>query len=109
MVAHGYSTRVIAGRELVFDEEGFLVNPEYWTREVAAELAQDTGLEALTDQHWKVIQFIRDFYLQQGRSPLHKELRSSIGITMMEIQRLFPGGIRHGARRLAGLPNPKMC
>ena len=109
MASHGYSTRVIAGRELVFDEEGFLVNPEHWSREVAVELAQDSGLEALTDQHWKVILFVRDFYLQQGRSPLHKEIRSSTGITMMEIQRLFPGGIRHGARRLAGLPNPKMC
>ena len=109
MVAHGYSTRVIAGREIILDDEEFLVNPEDWTREIALELAQDAGLDTLTDQHWKIIHFIRDFYIQEGRSPLHKELRSSTGITMMEIERLFPGGIRHGARRLAGLPNPKMC
>ncbi len=30
-------------------------------------------------------------------------------MTLQELEGLFPGGIRMGARRLAGLPNPKTC
>ncbi|MEJ2719129.1 MAG: TusE/DsrC/DsvC family sulfur relay protein [Deltaproteobacteria bacterium] len=107
--AHGSTTRVIGGKELVFDEEGFLFNPEDWTEAIAEALAGEAGLPELTEQHWKVLRFIRNFYLQNGRAPLHKEVRKETGLKLMEIERLFAGGIRHGARRLAGLPNPKTC
>jgi tRNA 2-thiouridine synthesizing protein E len=30
-------------------------------------------------------------------------------LSLMEMESLFPGGIKHGARRLAGLPNPRSC
>ena len=109
MAVHSYSTRSIAGNEILLDEEKYLVHPEQWSKEFAEEMACEEGPATLTDRHWEVIRFIRDFYLQNGRSPLHKELRKATGISMMELERLFPGGIRHGARRLAGLPNPKLC
>jgi tRNA 2-thiouridine synthesizing protein E len=106
---HGYTIRVVGGRELLLDEEGFLVNPEDWTEDLVAVLAGEAGITELTDRHWKILRFIRDFYLENGRAPLHREARTGTGLKLMEIERLFPGGIRHGARRLAGLPNPKTC
>ena len=55
--------RSLAGREIVFDSEGFLSDFRQWTEEVALILAQESGLEALTDTHWQVIRFLREYYL----------------------------------------------
>ena len=57
------------------DEEGFLLEPDDWSEEVALVLARKTGLEELTDKHWLVIRFLRGFYLDQGRAPLNKQLK----------------------------------
>ncbi|MGD0623646.1 MAG: TusE/DsrC/DsvC family sulfur relay protein [Thermodesulfobacteriota bacterium] len=101
--------RSIAGQEIVFDAEGFMLDPSQWTEEVAHDLASESGITLLESTHWRVIRFIRDYYLQNGRVPLHRELKKGIGMSLLEIESLFSGGIRHGARRLAGLPNPRSC
>ena len=61
--------RFIAGRKVLFDPEGFLWNPEDWSKDVAESLARESGLENLDDSHWKVINFLRDFYFTNGRAP----------------------------------------
>lgn len=91
------------------DAEGFLVNPEDWTEKVAEELARAAGLPRLTEVQWQIVLFLRTFYLANGRAPLNRDIRREMGMNLLEVERLFPGGIRHGARRLAGLPNPKSC
>jgi tRNA 2-thiouridine synthesizing protein E len=101
--------RVIAGREILIDKEGFLWHPEDWTEEVAEALASECGIEKLTDSHWRIIRFLRDYFLYHGRAPLNRDLKAGLGISLMELEALFPGGMRHGARRVAGLPNPKAC
>jgi dissimilatory sulfite reductase related protein len=107
--AHGYTTRIIDGKEAVFDEEGFLLDPESWTQTIAETLASEAGLSRLTERHWATIHFLRAFYLANGRAPLNRDIRKETGLNLLELERLFPGGIRHGARRLAGLPNPRSC
>lgn len=103
------TTRVVDGKEVIFDEEGFLLDPESWTVTIAEVLAQEAGLPGLTDLHWVAINFLRKFYLDHGRAPLNRDIRRETGLNLLELERLFPGGIRHGARRLAGLPNPRSC
>jgi tRNA 2-thiouridine synthesizing protein E len=63
----------------------------------------------LSENHWRVIRFLRNFYLNQGKAPLARELKAGLGLSLMELESMFPGGIRQGARILAGLPNPKNC
>jgi dissimilatory sulfite reductase related protein len=109
MRAHDHTIRVIDGKEVIFDEEGFLMNPESWTETIAETLATETGLPSLTDRQWAMIYFLRGFYLANGRAPLNRDIKKQTGLSLLELERLFPGGIRHGARRLAGLPNPKSC
>ena len=101
--------RSLAGREIVFDSEGFLADALQWTEEVARVMAQESGLAVLADTHWQVIRFLREYYLQNGRAPLNRQLKAGLGMSLMEIESLFPGGLKLGARRLAGLPNPKTC
>lgn len=101
--------RTIAERDVLFDRDGFMWDPGQWTREVAKALARESGLPVLEPVHWRVLRFIRGYYLEHGRAPLNREIKQNIGLTLMEMEDLFPRGIKYGARRLAGLPNPKSC
>lgn len=101
--------REIAGRQILFDEEGFFWHPGDWSENAAVVLARESGLDEVTAEHWKVINYLRDFYFANGRAPLNRQLTAGTGKSMLAIEALFPGGIKQGARRLAGLPNPKSC
>jgi tRNA 2-thiouridine synthesizing protein E len=101
--------RSFAGRAIFFDSEGFFTDPSQWSEGLAEELGRESGIIQLEQPHWRVIRFIREYYLQNGRAPLHRELKKGVDMSLMDIESLFPGGIRLGARRLAGLPNPKSC
>ena len=104
-----YVERTVLGQSIAFDEEGFFRNFEDWTEGSCAVLAKEAGIEALSGAHLQVIGFLREFYGYHGRAPLNSELRKGTGIALMELERLVPGGIKFGARRLAGLPNPRTC
>ena len=107
--ASGHKLCYYGGREILVDQEGFLVDPTAWSDEVAVEMAREQGLEALGEAHWITIRFLRDYYFTQGKAPMSRDLKSGTGLSLLEIERLFPGGLKEGARRLAGLPNPRGC
>jgi len=101
--------REITGQRIEFDAEGFLQDADAWSEPIARILAAESGLEQLTNEHWRVLRFLRQFYAHHGRAPLNKTMRTDLGMRISQIEALFPGGIKYGARRLAGLPNPKSC
>jgi len=107
----GDSSRIpaIVDRDVYFDKEGFLYDFEDWSEELFRVLAKEAGLLEINDQHWRVIRFLREFFAINGRAPLNRQLREGTGMRLAELESLFPGGIRHGARRLSGLPNPEDC
>jgi dissimilatory sulfite reductase related protein len=105
----GHRTLRLGGRDLLVDSEGFLVHFEDWSEEAARELAQREGLEEPGDRHWRVLCFLRGYYRDRGKAPLGREIREGLGMSLLEIETLFPGGLKGGARRLAGLPNPRGC
>ena len=105
----GREARLLAGRAIYFDREGFFWEANDWSEEVATILARESGLAELTETHWKVMRFFREYYFYHGRAPLNRHLKEGTGLSLQALESLFPGGIRLGARRLAGLPNPKSC
>ncbi len=105
----GLQMRHIAGREIAFDGEGFFNDFYDWSEDAFEFLAKESGIADVTEQHRKVVLFLREFYAYNGRSPLNHQLKAGTGLSALELQRLFPEGIKQGARRLAGLPNPKTC
>ena len=107
--ASGHKYRRLGGREVLLDQEGFLVDPQAWSEEAALEMAEEQGMPALEDEQWRVIRFLRDYYLTHGKAPMAREIRKGLGMALLEIETLFPGGLKAGARRLAGLPNPRGC
>jgi tRNA 2-thiouridine synthesizing protein E len=105
----GRRVRSIAGRSVAFDDEGFFESFEDWSEDLFEELARESGIAPVTDRHRRVVRFLREYYAYNARAPLNNQLRAGTGMSLLELDGLFPGGIKMGARRLAGLPNPKTC
>jgi len=89
--------------------DGFLVDSQDWSREVAKQLAMLNDLTPLTDEHWKVIEFVRDYYLKHRDGPAVVKIARATGFSHKKICQLFPCGVTRGAFRLAGLPRPSGC
>lgn len=100
----------VNGRKIEVNEEGFLVNPEEWNEEIAVFLAKkEEGLENLTEEHWKVINYIRNYYLENKLAPMVRNVCKTTGLPLKKIYDLFPSGPAKGACKLAGLPKPDGC
>ncbi|MEE6076692.1 TusE/DsrC/DsvC family sulfur relay protein [Avibacterium paragallinarum] len=97
------------------DNEGYLLDLTQWTPEVALVIAEKEGL-SLTEAHWEVIYFVRDFYQEYNTSPAIRMLVKAMAQKLGEdkgnsryLQRLFPEGPAKQATKLAGLPKPAKC
>lgn len=91
------------------DADGFLVEMSAWTRGKAQELARRNDIGSLTEDHWKIIDFVREYYLETGEGPPIVKIAKATGMKSKTICELFPCGIARGAYRLAGLPRPIGC
>ena len=103
------STLTLAGRTLDVDDEGFLLNPDQWTPDVAVELAREAGIDPLTDRHWEVIDFCRRDAAEKGAAPSLRRITKVLGVPTKELYALFPRGPGILAARIAGLSKPKGC
>lgn len=92
------------GKQIDIDQEGYLVNAETWTEVDAGFLAKEEVPEGLTDDHWKVIEAMRHYYLEMGTVPPVRMLSRKTGLSLREMQRLFPSGLSKGACKIAGIP-----
>jgi len=91
------------------DEDGFLRELSDWNRAKAIDLAERNDLGPLTDEHWRIIEFVREYYLKHRVGPPIVKIGKATGITSSRICELFPCGVARGAYRLAGLPRPHGC
>lgn len=95
----------------LLDEEGYLVDPDDWTDERAAALARAQGIE-LQDDHWFVIRFMREHYLEHRvcadarHAMRHLEQRYP-GQGRKRLFELFPYGYVAQACRIAGMRRPR--
>ena len=91
------------------DPDGFLIDASEWSRELAVWLAGRNDIGPLGDDHWKIIEFVRAYYLAHGEGPPIVKIARATGLTAERICTLFPCGVARGAYRLAGLPRPRGC
>ena len=99
----------IAGKQVEIDEDGFLVNPEDWNEDVVKAFAALEDVSELTEDHWKLIDYLRNYYKQFGIAPMIRKMCKDTGFTLKQIYDLFPSGPAKGACKLAGLPKPTGC
>ncbi len=99
----------LAGKQFEVDEDGFIQDPTLWDDAIACALADQEGIKELTEEHWKVIRYLRNYYLQFGVAPMIRKLCKETGFQLKYIYQLFPTGPAKGACKLAGLPKPTGC
>ena len=97
------------GRKYEVDEDGFLKDCDDWNEKLAYAIATRERLSGLTEEHWKVIKCIRDYYKQFGIAPMVRKLCKDTGFNLKKIYELFPSGPAKGACKLAGLAKPTGC
>lgn len=105
----------VNGTTIETDEEGFLVNLSDWNPDVAAELAKGESIE-MSDNHWEVINFLREYYDEYQIAPAVRVLTKAIGKKLgpdkgnsKYLYDLFPYGPGKQACKIAGLPKPTGC
>jgi len=103
------ATRTICGQTIQVNDEGFMTNPNEWSKDIAVELAKEEGIAELSDAHWKVIEFCRQSAGASGKAPTLRTITSGTGISTKEMFTLFPKGPAKKVARISGLGKPEGC
>ena len=105
----------VDGKQLAVDEEGYLANLNDWVPGVANVMAEQDNLE-LTDEHWDIINFLREYYEEYQIAPAVRVLTKAVGKKLGKdkgnskyLYELFPYGPAKQACKYAGLPKPTGC
>lgn len=105
---------MVRDRAVPTDSEGYLRDLSDWSEDFVRALADQEGL-ALTDAHWQVVYWLREYYSERG---VQAQVRAMIKhfSALWDAQRgsnhalhaLFPrGGPQKQGNRLAGLLRTK--
>lgn len=97
------------GKTFGVDEDGFIDDFNSWTREWVDYVKESEGIKELTEEHWKVINILQDYYKKNGIAPMVRILSKVTGYKLKYIYELFPSGPGKGACKMAGLPKPTGC
>jgi TusE/DsrC/DsvC family sulfur relay protein len=99
----------LGGKELDIDEDGFIQEPEKWDKAVAEDIAKTEEAYPMSDDHWKVVNYLRNYFLEFEIAPPIRMVTKQTGFDLKTIYKLFPGGPAKGACKVAGLPKPTGC
>jgi len=86
-----------------------MLNPSQWTEDIAAEIAAAEGIPVLTEDHWKVIRFMRKDFEERGQIPTIRRIKNAGGVPVQDLYKLFPDGPAKKAAKIAGLGKPQGC
>ena len=103
------TTRTIAGKTVQVNDEGFMTNPNEWSKEIAVELAKEEGLAELTLAHWKIVDFCRQSAKTTGKAPTLRAITNGAGVPTKELFTLFPKGPAKKVAKISGLGKPEGC
>jgi tRNA 2-thiouridine synthesizing protein E len=95
--------------QIEVDEDGFMAQPDQWTEDVAKALAASEGVADMTDEHWRLVRYLRDYYTKNGVAPMVRKVCKDMKMDNKQLYVLFPSGPAKGACKVAGLAKPTGC
>jgi len=102
---HSYETAPRLKPEYELTPQGFLADFHRWNERFAELIAEEWQLPGgLTEKHWEMIRYLRNYYQAVGNIPTVHEVCEAHGLDLGDLEKLSPGGYRRGACRIAGLP-----
>ena len=99
--------KTLVGKTVQVTDEGYLVNSADWSKEMAAEMGKEMGIE-LTDKHYQVLEYLRKESAAGSQLSIRKVGNSGI-VDIKGLYTLFPGGPLKYSSKLAGIPKPASC
>jgi tRNA 2-thiouridine synthesizing protein E len=99
--------KTLAGKTVEVNDEGYLVNPGDWSKEIAVELAKEQGIE-LTSKHFEVLEYLRKESAAGTQLSIRKVGNSGI-VDIKGLYQLFPGGPLKYSSKIAGISKPASC
>lgn len=102
-------TNTIEGFTFAVNDEGFLLNRDEWSEQLAQVLANLVGIGELTQSHWAALRFMRDDQAKTGVTPTLRRMQTQGKFDVKELFTLFPGKPAKLMAYLAGLPKPVGC
>jgi dissimilatory sulfite reductase related protein len=99
--------KIIAGVSVDVNEEGYFTNPAQWTKEMAAEIAKEEGIQ-ITDKHYAVLEYLRERFVK-GEALTIRSVGNSGIVDIKGFYGLFPGAPMKKAAKVAGIPKPASC
>ncbi|AEF22467.1 TusE/DsrC/DsvC family sulfur relay protein [Pseudomonas fulva] len=109
------SALIVNDRPIELDKDGYLLELQDWSAEVATALAAREELE-LSPEHWEILELLRAFYAEFQLSPANRPLIKYVALKLgpekgnsLHLNRLFNGAPAKLAAKLAGLPKPTNC
>ena len=101
------SEKTFAGINVNLTDEGYFSDSSQWSREVAAEMAKEDGLE-LTEKHFEVLEYLRKEDAAGAALSIRKVGKSGI-VDIKGLYVLFPGGPLKYSSKYAGIAKPSSC
>jgi tRNA 2-thiouridine synthesizing protein E len=98
----------IAGHDVHVDDEGFLTAYDEWDEDLARSLAAQIGIE-LTEEHLRVLRFLRADFAERGETPTLRRVSTVGGVPTKRLFELFPKKPAKKMAYVAGLPKPQGC
>lgn len=105
----------VNGTSVEVDEEGYLEDLSEWTEEIATAMAAAEDVD-LSEEHWDIINFLREYYEEYQIAPAVRVLTKAVGKRLGKakgnskyLYSLFPYGPGKQACKYAGLPKPTGC
>lgn len=89
------------------NDQGYLLDMDEWNKDVAKAIAAEEDIE-LTDEHWPVLEYLRDQQRNEVPLTIRKVGKSGV-VDIKGFYALFPGGPLKKASRIAGIPKPASC
>ncbi|HPH86412.1 MAG TPA: TusE/DsrC/DsvC family sulfur relay protein [Ferruginibacter sp.] len=99
--------RIIEGKTIAVNEEGYLTDFNQWDQKIAEVLAAEAGV-ALTPKHWEVLKYLQDEQKNQVALSIRRIGKSGI-VDIKEFYQLFPTAPLKTATKIAGIPKPASC
>ena len=59
----------LGGQQIEIDEDGFIQEPDKWNKEVAEDLAKTEDAYPMNEDHWKIVNYLRNYFLEFGIAP----------------------------------------
>ncbi len=101
------ATKSYAGVNVEINDEGYMTDSSQWTKEIAAEIAKQEGVE-LTDKHFEVLDYIRD-KVAGGATLTIRGINKSGVVDAKSFYRMFPGAPLKKSTKIAGVSKPESC